>query len=52
MTQNTKPPTLTAEECKRMDHAMLEDKRNDGYSKRACASALLQQVRWQNTAGK
>lgn len=41
-------PTMTAEECNRMDHAMLEDKRNDGYSKRACASALMQQVQRQN----
>lgn len=39
-------------ECKRMDRAMLEDKRSDGYFKRACASALLHQVRRQNMAQK
>ena len=46
---NVKPSATESQEDfrRKIDTAMLEDKNNDGYFKRACANALREQIRRQ-----
>ena len=45
-------PALTDEQCQQIDRAYLEFKLGDGYFKRACETALWEQIRRQNMTGE